>query len=120
MSWVSDALLWQRTLQPPAFNVGGVRELTAEGLRPHPHLRDMWRLRTPPEQLTEPRAHGGPDRHVEVPDPSAGVRMARGGPGPTRGGPGPHVLSISTFETRGDTRPVPEREAGPGSGPLVR
>ena len=92
----------------------------AEGLRPRPRLRDMWRLRTPPEQLAEPRAHGGPDRHVEVPDPPAGVRMARGGPGPACGGPGPRpqVLSISTSGTRGDTGPVPEREAGPG--PLVR
>jgi len=45
--------------------------------------------------------------------------MARGGPGPTCGGPGPRpqVLSISTSGTRGDTGPVPEREAGPG--PLV-
>ena len=49
-----------------------------------------------------------------------GVRMARGGPGPTCGDPGPRpqVLSISTSGTRGDTGPVPEREAGPG--PLVR
>ncbi|KAG2622874.1 hypothetical protein PVAP13_3KG043270 [Panicum virgatum] len=72
------------------------------------------------EKLAEPRAHGDPDRHVEVPDLSAGVRMARGGPGPTCGGPGPRpqVLSISTSGTRGDTGPVPEREAGPG--PLVR
>ena len=50
-----------------------VRELPAESLRPR--LRDTWRLRTPPEQLAEPRAHGGPDRHVEVPDPPAGVRV---------------------------------------------
>ena len=74
----------------------------------------------PPEQLAEPRAHEGPDRHVEVPDPSAKVRMARGGPGPTCGGPGPRlqVLSISTSGTRGDTGPVPEREAG--LEPLIR
>ena len=52
-----------------------------EGLPPRPRLRDTWRLRTPPEQLAEPRAHGGPDRHVEVPDASTGVRTARGGPG---------------------------------------
>jgi len=38
-------------------------------------LRDTRRLRTPPEQLAEPRAHRGPDRHVEVPDPPAGVRV---------------------------------------------
>ena len=61
----------------------------AADLRPRPCLRDTWRLRTPPDQLAEPRAHGGPDRHVEIPDPSARVRMARGGPGPTCGGPGP-------------------------------
>ena len=91
-----------------------------DGLRPRPRLRDTWRLRTPPEQLAEPRTHGDPDSHVEVPDSSAGVRMARGGPGPTCGGPGPRaqVLSISTSGTRGDTGPVPEQEAGPG--PLVR
>ena len=53
---------------------------------------------------------------MEVPDASAGVRMARGGPGPTCGGPAPRpqVLSISTSGTRGDTGPVPEQEAGPG------
>jgi len=108
-----------RLVPAPAF-AGHVGELLAEGLRPRPRLRDTWRLRTPPEQLAEPRAHEGPDRHVEVSDPSAGVRMARGGPGPTCGGPGPRaqVLSISTSGTRGDTGPVPEREAGPG--PLVR
>ena len=91
-----------------------------EGLHPRPRLCDTWRIRTPPEQLAEPRAHGGPDRNVEVPDPSAGVRMARGGPEPTCGGPDPRsqVLSICTSRTRGDTGPVPKQEAGPG--PLVR
>ena len=44
-------------------------------LRPRPRLRDTRRLRTPPEQLAKTRAHGGPDRHVEVPDPSAGVQV---------------------------------------------
>ena len=83
-------------------------------LRSCPRLRDTWWLRTPPEELAEPRARGGPDRHVEVPDPSAGVRMARGGPRPTCGGRWPQVLSISTSGTRDDTGPVPR--AGSGSG----
>ena len=39
-------------------------------MRPRP--RDTWRLRIPPEQLAKPRAHGGPDGHMEVPDPHAG------------------------------------------------
>ena len=70
-----------RLLRPYLMRQAGW--LPAERLR----LWDTWRLRTPPKQLAEPRAYGGPDRHVEVPDPSAGVRMARGGPGPTCGGP---------------------------------
>jgi len=49
---------------------------------------------------------GGPDGHVEVPDPP--------------GGPGFRllVLSFSTSGTRGDTGPIPERGTGPG--PLAR
>ena len=55
---------------PAPAHAGHVGELPAEGLRPRPRL-----LRTPPEQLAEPRAHGGPDRYVGVQDPSTGVRV---------------------------------------------
>jgi len=116
---VSEGASSGRLVPAPAF-AGHVGELPAEGLRPRPRLRDTWRPRTPSRRYIGFTHVGGPDGRGEVPDPSAGVRMARGGPGPTCGGPGPRaqVLSISTSGTRGDTGPVPEREAGPG--PLVR
>ena len=47
---------------------GGWASFPAEDLRPRPHLRDMWRLRTPRRYVSSARV-GGPDGCEEVPDP---------------------------------------------------
>src|SRR6185437_16236070 len=88
LEWVSDALLWQRTPQPPAFNAAGGlasgRRLVPVGhvAAPDPGVggrahRGTWRFRTPAHA-----GSGGPEvgpvGHVAAPDPGVGGRAHKG------------------------------------------
>jgi len=57
------------------INCGGWASLPAEASRLRHRVRDTWRLRTPPERSAEPRLTGARMVHVEVRNPSAGVRI---------------------------------------------
>ena len=77
--WVSDALLWQRTPQPPAFNAAG-------GLASGRRLVPVGHVAVPDPGGRQPRPQG----HVAVPDPCPSWERRSGGrPCGTRGGAGP-------------------------------
>jgi len=86
--WVSDALLWQCTPQPPAFNAAGGlasgRRLVPVGhvAVPDPGVggrahRGTWWFRTPAQAGSE-GPEVGPVGHVAAPDPGVGGRAHRG------------------------------------------
>ena len=91
--------------QPPAFNAW-VGESSSGRLAPAPASAGHVAAPDPSRAECWLRVLGGPDGHVEVPDP--------------HGGPGFRLLALSfpTSGTRGYTGPVPERGTGPG--PLAR
>src|SRR6185437_9969444 len=88
--WVSDALLWQRTPQPPVFNAAGGlasgRRLVPVGhvAVPDPGIGDRahrgtWRFRTP-AQAGSGGPEVGPVGHVAAPDPGVGTCPRESGP----------------------------------------